>query len=87
MTKVEQVARAIYGTTALSQTTPQWERVRYELKDLFLHQAQVAIEAMKNPSEAVTFAAFEFLDGSYSHERITLAWNAGIDAALAEDPV
>lgn len=46
------------------------------------HVARAAIEAMKNPSEAVTFAAFEFLDGPYSHERITLAWNAGIDAAL-----
>lgn len=81
MTKVEQVARAIYGTTALSQTTPQWENVRYELKDLFLRQAQVAIAAMREPTEAMEDAATGYEDACLGD------WRRMIDAALAEKPV
>lgn len=83
MTKVEEVARAIYGTTALSQTTPQWESVRYELKDLFLHQAQVAIEAMREPTSEMVIAGCR-------HENfgdMAGRWHAMIDAALAEETV
>lgn len=46
--------------------------------------ARAAIEAMRDPTEAMTFATFEFLPGSWEHADISRAWNAGIDEALKE---
>lgn len=90
MTKVEEVARAIYGTTALSQTTPQWESVRYELKDLFLRQAQVAIEAMRESPPELVSPLLVGQEGRTYYAEVDAGagrqiWNAMIDAALAED--
>lgn len=49
-------------------------------------QARAAIAVMRKPTEAMTYAAWEHLDGGYSHERITEAVRAMIDAALNEPP-
>jgi hypothetical protein len=90
--KIERVAAAIANRRAGRRGAPEVTNVLDILKSfsggkLYLEvmdDARAAIEAMRDPTEAMTFAAFEFLPGSWEHADISRAWNAGIDEALKE---
>lgn len=78
--KIEEVARAIGGDV--------WESCSDRMKEQFRAQARAAIEAMKEPTEAMSKAAYE-ADGTSMMLAIAYedVWREMIDAALAEGPL
>lgn len=88
---IERVARAICGTTSGTGDDHQWK--------MFLDEARAAIEAMREPTDAILAATEDVVTGhddfacgdgtlylSYPgfHEYAKTAWQAMIDAALNE---
>jgi hypothetical protein len=83
---IERVARAIWRQSTGPAHWDDWDLFAPNAwgRRRTMAQARAAIEAMRDPTEAMTFAAFEFLPGSWEHADISRAWNAGIDEALKE---
>lgn len=80
MNKIEQVARAIYEATEPKNV---WEIRSDEFKRDYLDYARAAIEAMREPTEAMCSAAED--SGSLEAGSSPFgAWQAMIDAALKE---
>lgn len=77
MTMVERVARAIYegrnGPRCMA-----WSRHSNEHRRPYIDDARAAIEAMREPTEEMLFAADWLENGTRA------AWQAMIDAALSE---
>jgi hypothetical protein len=75
---IERVARAI----ARCESSDDWEELGQHWKDQFLLEARAAIEAMREPTEAMREAAAYFL-GTVD---IGPAWQAGgTPVVLSED--
>ncbi len=74
MTKLEQVARALAMEDDEEFGSNAWEA--------YLPMARAAIEAMREPNEAMVFAAAECDEFNTFEEE----WAAAIDAALSEKP-
>lgn len=88
--KIEQVARAI------ELAEEEWLRREGDAQDglqehntvpLRVAVARAAIEAMREPTEAMTLEGFgaledDLLEGGEGHEPIQAAWRAMIDEAL-----
>lgn len=70
--------------TMLKRITAVLERARVAggWDDEAVGRAMLA--EMRKPTEVMTYAAWEHLDGSYSHERIASAVKAMVDAELNE---
>lgn len=81
MTKLEQVAKAIGLGVTRGEVEPRGE---------WLKAARFAIEAMREPTEAMLAAPYHEGDGCdaqyMADEDFRCAWQAMIDAALAESP-
>lgn len=74
---VERVAQAIYeGPDRDIYLTP-WPELREKDRDHFIAVARSAIQAMREPTEQMVFAADWQERGTYA------AWRAMIDAAIA----
>lgn len=73
---VERVARAIQATRGPREN---WDRVTPATRDLWMADARAAIEAMREPTEAMTDAGWRRIE-----ERDDAAenWRMMIDAAL-----
>lgn len=76
MTMVERVARAIARAEPLCLP---WDEISEIQKTLFRTAARAAIEAMREPTEAMVDATFVF-----ANEPAAAVYNAMIDAALSE---
>lgn len=81
MTKVEEVARAIYERHYSYFGADAWSRCDPNRKLSFIADARAAIKAMYSPNEAMFNAVID-LGGKISFEE---EYKTAIDAALAED--
>lgn len=83
---IERVARAMWLKKEALTAPPRvsWENAEPKDRDFMLAVARAAIEAMREPSEAVTLAGEVAIEtaGSFHTNDI---WKAMIDAALSED--
>lgn len=85
---VERVARAIYASAGRLPPEPPWEDADQEVRDWISDHARAAIEAMREPSEAmidsgVAFALNVSLGGDYRWtDYVRDKHRAMIDAAL-----
>jgi hypothetical protein len=84
---IDRVAKAICGASGM-----RWDDMLSGARDQFRRDARAAIEAMREPTEAMVKAAQE---ETYCHswssrgehiEDPEVAWTAMIDAALGEQP-
>jgi hypothetical protein len=81
---IERVARAIYEVSAEPEHGDSWEAVSsLPWGDNLREHARAAIEAMREPTEAMKYAynSADLYDIAYSSE----AWSRAIDAALTPD--
>jgi hypothetical protein len=81
---IERVARALYrqgdtGPYGQEDEDAQWHQ--------FVGDARVAIAAMREPTETMVDAFLDTIVSprEFREETLTRMWNAGIDAALAEE--
>jgi hypothetical protein len=79
---VERVAKAI-----LADKHPDlpWEIASELCRNDFLGHARAAIEALREPTEAMREAVSDPAHQMFSHGHIIDVWNHMIDAALKED--
>lgn len=84
---VERVARAMFYATNEHDTT--WESEAQEIKTTHLIMARAAIEAMREPTDAMVMAA-DWAEAPYMENDLDLGsqfkaeWRAAIDTALLE---
>ena len=76
---VERVGRAMYAQTTTSKTLP-WESLDDNgvIKPAILRDAQAAIEALREPTEAMTGAGMTAAKDGF----VSPVWRAMIDEAL-----
>lgn len=87
MSKVEEVARAIYETEPYQismQSEMPWADVHESQKEGFRVKARAAIAAMREPSEAMLFAYGTTSMGPDDDALAKSVWHPMIDAALKE---
>lgn len=94
MTKVEEVARAIWDMQREDDEPGHrdgaWERAWPDTKKFYLDAARAAIKAMREPTSAMrTMMGHEFDACRMDFGRMCAdgqhVWRAGVDAALSED--
>jgi hypothetical protein len=79
MTMVERVAKAIYDVTSVDDMTLPWEKAKAGQKELHMEWARAAIEAMREPTEAMLW---EGPGDPYMEKHV---WARMIGAALKEN--
>lgn len=95
MTKIEEVARANYGAhpyqTRMGSSLADplddvpWERLRADEQARWIKRTRAAIEAMREPTEAMSDAGITHIEGDtavHAGHDLKAAWHAMIDAAL-----
>lgn len=88
MTKLEEVARAIYYAEDTSER-PDWDRVPPAVKARFLRTARAAIEAMREPGEIARNEGWDAATQMVTSYGFAIGgemsvWSAMIDAILSE---
>lgn len=93
MDMIEKVARAIYASSAfhdnLDSINPRFDSLGDEWRAVMFASARAAIEAMREPTEAMNAAGHVCLPhgGYMPHEREAgYVWEAMISAALTPPP-
>lgn len=88
---IERVARAMYADT--NGRADKWREEEPLTKDVYRSNARAAIEAMREPTEAMTFKGMYKFAEAYENSNprgvgqceIDQVWQAMIEAALSED--
>jgi hypothetical protein len=79
MDMIERVARALAAHD--SEGAVSWEDCRTNVKDAYRSRARAAIEAMRNPNDAMNFAGAQVGDYPWDGKRPSRIFTAMIDAA------
>lgn len=84
---IERVAEAMHNCI-YAEPKVQWSELHEDSRAVVRRIARVAIEAMRDPTDAMTrngwLAAHRVITADRcNHEMLTKAWHAMIDAALA----
>jgi hypothetical protein len=80
---VERVARAI----AAAGTIVDWDEMSVACQEQFTKEARAAIEAMREPTEAMVDAAWASWEDVEGSKGFVGAWQAMIDEALKQKEV
>lgn len=81
MDMIERVARAMFDVCSVDGVTLPWEKVDQGKRDLHMEWATAAIEAMREPTEAMVEAGEKYIRaGRLAEEK----YKAMINAALKE---
>lgn len=87
MTKLEEIARAIYADRNGSGCKP-WGNLPHSHKAPYLRDALAAVKAMREPTEAMGMAGNDALDANgccpVDESDAPTCWQAMIDAIIAE---
>ncbi len=85
---VERVARAQYALDAAKGFLPPWDHAAAHVKDFYCETARAAIEAMREPTEAMLEVGAQYCYQTYGGDWDTslndarVSWQAMIDETL-----